>query len=217
MSMPVERGVRRKRTKMPVAKGGGDSTTIKYSTLGLSLSTQATSGTSAFQRPFIPGYGNFLSSFAGPSIVSFYSTGVFKPGTRVRWEPSVSFTTSGRWFVGFTDNPEVCALLAILYDTYASSPTPANYAVYADKVKALGSVISFPVWQETEINFPTRIRRKRFDCNSTVTLSQVDTLDRSMQQHMFCALEAGPGTATTLGGFHFHDVVDVEGVHSQVT
>lgn len=210
--MPVKGGVRRKRTRAPTTSGSGDTSVVKYSTLGQTIGTAGSIGASAAFRMFIPGNSSELVNAAGPTIVSYYSTGRFLPGTKIRWEPNVSFTTTGRLFVGFTDNPEICATIKALYDTYVASPTAANYAAYANPVKSLGSVVSFPIWQETDIAFPTRIRRKRFDVNSTASLTDSNVLDRSMQTTMWVALEAGPTTNQFVGGFHYHDIVDVEGV-----
>ena len=149
--------------------GSGDSTIIKYSAIGVTLSTLGTTGTSAMTRTYVPGFTSVLANNVGPGIVRSYSTAKFLPGTTIRWEPSVSFTTSGRVLVGFTDNPEMMVALTTAFDTYALTPTNANYEVYANLIRGLGSVKSFPVWQETDVAFPTRLRRKRFDTNTTIT------------------------------------------------
>lgn len=214
--IPVKGGVRKRRVRMPMAKSAGDNTVIRYSTPSITYSTVGTLGVSVGSRIYIPGSttAGQLANPSGPNIVSYYSTGKFLPGTVVSWEPSVSFTTSGRVFVGFTDNPEVIANINTVYATFVATPTAANYLAYANLVKGLGSIRSFPVWQETTWAVPTNLRRKRFDTNVLASLVASDELDRSCQTAMFVAIEAGPSTATVLGGFNYHDVVNVEGVQA---
>jgi len=186
-----------------------DSSTIRYSAIGDSVTVPATAPLIVNPaRHFIPGYASGFANATGPDLVGYYSTGKFLPGTRIRWEPSVSFTTPGRVFVGFTDNPEVISQLEGLRGT--------NRTTYASRVKGLSTVISFPVWQETEVDFPMKMRRKRFDINETVDLSDSNVVDRSVQVSMFACIEGAPAS-TDCGSFWFHDVVDVEGIHPQLT
>lgn len=212
----MQGGVKTRRIRAPNLQGAGDSSILKYSTLGISVATIGASGQSAYRRGYIPGDAELLVNAVGPEIARRYSTAKFLPGTRLTWEPSVSFTTSGRVFVGFTDNPEVAAEIATTYNAFTGGV--GSYAAFADRVKALSSVVSFPVWQETSINFPNRMRRKRFDTNGGVSHTDINQLDRSMQTFMFAAFEGvNSGTSLTLGGFHHHDVLDVEGMHGIVT
>lgn len=203
---PAQGGVRRRRNRMPTLTGSGDNAVVKYSSLGLSHVTSTGTNQGVSTRFYVPGYAADMVNSAGAAVVSFYSTAKFLPGTRVKWEPSVSFTTAGRVVVGFTDNPEVIAQIQAL-----SGAAPTNYTNYLNAVRSLGSVVSFPVWQETEIPFPTRMRRKRFDVNATPSIANVDQLDRSAQTVMFVAVEGAP-VSTALGSFWYHDIVDVEGV-----
>ncbi|APG76618.1 hypothetical protein 3 [Wenzhou tombus-like virus 3] len=203
---PVPGGVRRRRVRMPMLSGSGTNAIIKYSALGGSLTTGSGTNQGTNARYYIPGYAGDLTNAAGAAVVSYYSTAKFLPGTRVKWEPSVSFTTAGRVIVGFTDNPEVVTTLNTL-----ATNAPTNYSAYINAVRSLGNVVSFPVWQETEIPFPTRLRRKRFDINASPAGSNADQMDRSAQTVMFVAVEGAPAT-TSLGSFWYHDVVDVEGV-----
>lgn len=217
-SAPVQSGVRRRRNTQPVmANTSNDSSVVKYNVQSATIGVLGTTGSGAYRRLYIPGYlGPDLLSNAGSSVCSFYSTGVFKPGTSIKWEPSCSFTTSGRVFVGFTDNPEVAVALGAAWTAFITTPTTGAYNAFANQVKALGSTVSFPIWQETQIPFPMRLRRKRFDADS-VPSGLVDNLDRNMQTSMWVAIEAGPATAQTVGNFWFHDVVDVEGLISTAT
>lgn len=211
---PVSGGVRRRKTRPPMMKSAGDSTCIRYSSPGDTFGSDANGRNPAFRR-YIPGSSAGLAISIGTQLVSSYSSGKFKPGTKIVWEPSCSFTTSGRLFVGFTDNPEVANTLFSKLQAYVTTPSTTTWNAYSSAVRALGSCISFPVWQETNIPFPTTLRRKRFDCNFLTDMTSPDVLDRSMQQSMWVALEgADPNIA--VGNFQYHDIVDVEGIHAEV-
>lgn len=196
-------GTRRRRNRQPQSNSQGDTTVIKYSSLGTDQTTAG--GSLSDYRPYILGNATGLSSSSGPNICSYYSSGHFMPGTSIRWEPSVSFTTSGRMAVGFSDNPEVLAAFAA-----------GSISTRAGIVKGLGSVISFPVWQETTIQFPNKLRRKQFDVNTSATISDVDTLDRSLQTAMMFVVDGVVGDIG-LGTFWYHDAVYVEGVTNVLT
>lgn len=203
MRSPVQGGVKKRRTTTPRTSGNGDSTVIAYNVPSIQAGT-VTGGVGKLFRRYIPGLTDNLANSVGPDMICSYSSAKFLPGTKIRWEPSVSFSTSGRVFVGFTDNPEV-----------ALQAEGLAIGAFATFVKGLGNVISFPVWQETEIPFPTRLRRKRFDTNLTVAAS-VDVYDRCMQTFMFAYIEGTPAD-TACGTFWYRDVVDVEGLHSIIT
>nr|UUW21105.1 MAG: coat protein [Sanya tombus-like virus 6] len=196
---------------------GKDSSIIKYNVLASTSATKATGGFAYQLRVYTGGYAGNLSSPSGPAICSYYSTYRFLPGTTVRWEPSVSFSTSGRVYVGFTDNPEQILYLLGLQQNIETKPNggdgSTDYSLYADVVKGMGNVVSFPVWQETDIPFPSRCRRKRFDVNTNMSTVDANVYDRSAQTAMFMAAEGMPTGALTIGQFRYHDVVDVEGIN----
>lgn len=197
-------GVRKRRLRQPTMDRNGGNTILKYSSIGTNVVTDA-SGNAQPNRKYIPGYPADLVNPVGADVAAFYSTAKFLPGTHARWEPSVSFTTTGRVFVGFTDNPEI---IEAMESTRLALP-----ATYRNQVKGLENVISFPVWQETEIPFPSKLRRKRFDTNENV-INSTDVYDRCCQMAMFAAVEGGPAATTTMGSFWYHDVLDVEGLHA---
>jgi hypothetical protein len=205
---PAQGGVRRRATRAPVSQKLGNNTIVKYSAIGNSISTSA-SGYGYPVRHYIPGYPTNLSNTIGANLVGYYSTAKFLPGTKIRWEPSVSFTTTGRVFVGFTDNPEVIATL--------ENQRVNAQGDYILNIKGLEDIQSFPIWQETEVAFPTKMRRKRFDINQTATIiGSPDVVDRSEQIAMFALVEGAPSN-TAVGSFWFHDVIDVEGIQPFIT
>lgn len=214
---PVSGGIRRRRTSTPAMTRGGDSTVVKYSVLGRALSTVSTTGGTGDVRFYMPGLQEGLTNTIGADIVSSYSEGKFLPSTHIRWEPSVSFTVSGRVLCGFTDNPEVVVAINALLTTFVTTPTAGNLAAYLNAIRGLGTMRSFPVWQETDVPFPTRTRRKMFDTNTTLGSFDVNLVDRTAQTVFFFGIEGGPTSATPIGSFHYTDHVLVEGIHAVVT
>jgi len=208
--IPVQGGIRKRNNKMPMSSSSGDQSIVKYTTLGLNVATGGIIPGTLDQRLYIPGNGAGLTLGAGPSLVSFYSTARFLPGTTITWEPSVSFTTSGRVVCGFTDNPEICAAIDGLRAAFIAAVSTVTFNNYLNAIKSLGTVRAWPVWQSTSVSFPTKLRRKRFDVNTSAAATS-DVLDRSMQVGFFTVIEGVP-LNTTLGSFMYHDVVDVEGV-----
>lgn len=213
---------RRKRNMPPQSARNGDGTVVKYKAIGSTVSVPVGSPGAAAWRPYVPGAGFGVLFLPGPNIVAQYATGLFKPGTSISWEPSVSPIVGGRAFVAFTDNPEVMESLLNKWSTFNSSPGETNYLAYANAVKALANVTSWPVWQEHSLIVPQRLRRKRFDCQKTITYTDVNQLDRSAQVMMFAAFDGfdttsfDPDVPKALGSFWYHDVVDVEGMHSEI-
>lgn len=213
--MPVTGGVRKSRNRGPTMTSNGDSAIVKYSGPGL-MQTQDSNGKCGGYRVYVPGHPNGWANPSGPSVVSFYSTGKFVPGTTIRWEPACSFTTAGRVYSCFTDNPEVTSFLQQLITTYYSSPSTLAWTNYINQVRAMGTSRSWPVWQETEIPFPTKLRRKRFDINRDIGGFGINDLDRCAQTTMFFAIDC-PDPDVDTGSFQFHDVVDVEGMQAGIT
>lgn len=206
LARDVQRNQRsRKRQNKLASTTSGDSNRLKYSSLGVSLTTTASGNVWDFYRVYAPGASSGLTATVGPTIASYYSTGKFQPGTMAEWIPSVGFTTSGRVFVGFTDNPEVMINIIALATTSA----------YGAAVKGLGDVISFPIYENRSWMVPTRLRRKMFDVNASGAFS-ADVLDRSAQTAMFIAIEGAPAT-TVVGGIRCVDNLLVEGIQSTGT
>lgn len=197
--VPGTSGSRRIRSKLRV-EGGDDHTVVTYNALGDVLFTDV-DGRKIYYRHYVPGRSGGLSFSRGTDIVAAYSTAVFKPGTSIRWEPIASFSTPGRVVVGFSDNPEVMTAFE----------TAISDNVRQQIVQGLGNAISFPVWQETNIPFPTRLRRKRFSVNRNLSGDATSEFERSCQVTMFCYISS-PTSEEPLGLFHFHDVVDCEGI-----
>lgn len=217
-AIDAQAGRRRIRRRAPaVTDTSGDATQLRYHIISATVTSDA-AGNRVLRRNYIVGSngnGDVLPA-PGTAVASYYSTGKFLPGTVAKWCPSVSFNTSGRVFAGFTDNAEVAAQINTLYNTYATTPTTINYTNYADAVKALGNVTSFPIWQETVLQVPTRLRRRMFDINTAADLQNADVLDRCMQTVLFFAFE-GVNTNTVCGITEYHDVMYVEGLHNRAT
>lgn len=209
---------RKRRNRAPSMQSNGDTTIIRYKAVGGNVPVRSTAGAVA-KRWWIGGFPNDLASTAGPDVTSYYSTSVVKPGTHFRWEPSTSPTAGGRGFVGFTDNPEIMVNLYNALEAYEITPNGATYAAYSNLVKGLSSTISWPMWSEYEFETPTKLRRKRFDCNSSVAVNNVNDMDRSCQVAMFACFDGffGISTDSVIGSFWFRDVIEVEGLNGTAT
>lgn len=211
---------RTRRNRGPrIQQKGEDGIVVRGASLGHNAVFNNTAGGGVSARYYIPGYMSDLSNTAAAGVSSFYSTGVFKPGTKVRWEPNLSPLSGGRVFVGFTDNPEIIADISTKITAFVADSTTVTYNNVAVLVKGLGNVISFPAYVEKEIDIPARTRRKRFDVNETVTTSDVNVLDRCCQTAMFSVFDGllGMTSPTAIGGFWYHDVVDLEGLTNAST
>lgn len=209
--MPVKGGVRRKRNTAPKLEGTGNNTVITYKTPGGTVVTNGAYPAAGWARVYVPGNANGLASSVGPSIVRNYQTAKFLPGTKVRWEPSVSFSTPGRVYAAFVDNPETITIIEQYLLDFQSTPNQTNYNSYVNAVRAVGNCISFPVWQETDIPFYSSMRRKRFDTNATAGVD-VNVLDRCCQCALYCAVDGTGLTNQTVGNLQYHDQVDVSGI-----
>lgn len=182
---------------------GSDRTVLRYNCVSSAVTTDG-AGEYQWDRTYVPGLGSGIANSAGVNVASFYATGVFRPGTTVKWVPYVGFQTSGRLLIAFTDNPEIMA--------QAVGWTLSQKVAW---IRGSSNGVNMPLYEERTLAVPTNTRRKRFDVNQNITFA-VDTLDRSAQVMMITAIVAGPGS-TTVGQFEYHDVLDVEGLNTAST
>lgn len=210
---------RKRRVTMPSTQPTShDGAIIRYKSLGSTMVAANTAG-AVMARWYCGGLNARIANAAGPDVVSYYATSVFRPGSSLRWEPTVSPTVGGRMFVGFTTNPEVMVSLYNALEAYEVTPNGTTYAGYSNLVKGLSNTMSFPMWMEKEIQIPTKLRRKRFDCNSSIAVNAVNDVDRSVQVAMFACADGFTGISTGggIGSFWYNDVVDVEGLNGTAT
>lgn len=204
---PVTGGVRARRNTAPAMTSvSGDASVIKYSCNMAALNSDTT-GSATRGRFYVGGYTLNLSQTIGPDVVNNYSTCVFRPGTKIRWEPSCSFNTSGRVICAFTDNPEVMQTWASITDN----------ALRINFIQAFGNTRSFPIWQETDIPFPTMTRRKRFSTDRNPDTLSTNDMERSCQVLFMHGVVGAPPTQNDLGRIWCHDVVHVEGIKPPLT
>lgn len=149
---------------------------------------------------------------AGVRVAGCYSTYKFLPGSKVEWIPNVGFTTSGRIYIGFTDNPEVIGAMNFLAQEYMGAPETSKALAYGNAVKLLGNVKSYQVFERFTLPIPTRLRRKRFSNNTAMDGLSSAVHDKSTQLAMFAFVEGVPNGS--IGSFQYHDVLDVEGMRS---
>lgn len=142
-----------------------------------------------------------ISSSIGPTIVGSYRECLFRSGTKITWSPNVGFTTTGRIYVAYIDNPEVMV-------GYLGTLTDTAKLAY---IKALTNHVNHPVYKEFTYNMPSiGTRRKRFDVNATGTQT-VDTFDRSLQGAFVWVVAGAPGT-TDVGAMSLTHQVTVYGL-----
>jgi len=204
---PYMGGVRKSSNTQPrMEKTGIDSAKVSGNCLG-TIITSSTAGNYADvgQRLYSPGNAGNLDGSSVQRVAAWYSCGKFLPGCKIRWEPNVGANSNGRIYCAFVDNPEV--MLDIINET--------NQTTKQTKIRGLSGLKSFPVWQETEIPFPTRTRHKLFSSNQALADNYSD-YDRSVQTCFFY-FASGVENESQLGGFWYHDVMSVEGLHNNAT
>lgn len=202
---------------------GRDASMIKYNVVGRSVARPSAAGWThaALARLYIPGLEYAVGSIpdtligyvgaAGTAVARNYSTARFQPGTTITWAPSVGFTTNGRIYLGFTDNPEV---INVMCGELSAGTNGAPSDAYITAVKQLGNVVSHQVFEEFTVTVPTFTRRKAFDVNEFISVLDVDKLDRCCQTAMFALFEGVPDTVG-LGSFMYHDNLVVEGLRQR--
>lgn len=215
---PGMSATRRSRMRTKTKEGGGHNR-LDFTWTGGNVFDEGATKRRCFYRYYVPGLqegpgADGGARAVGMSIASHYSSGVFRPGTHIRWEPAVSFNTSGRVIVGFTDNPEAVETLSALANL-ADSGDASAYQSFISLVRALQNNISFPVWQETNIKFPTHTRRKNFDVDNGPIVTIRDSETR-MQMAMFAVVTGYTGT-NTFGAFYYRDVLDVYHMQPRLT
>lgn len=216
--------VRRGRNRQPTMQQmSSDRTIVRYRSIGSGCQALTAVGSGGHYRKFIPGRIASLLSTVGPNIVGKYATGVFKPGTSVAWEPSISPVAGGRIFCAFTDNVEVMAAATNTYNDFVAVPTTDKYNAYANVVKGISNVVSHPLWKEFTLQVPSATRRKRFDVNQALGITDLNELDRSAQCMLLVCFEGISAASLVeplyniVGAFVYNDVVEVEGMHGIAT
>lgn len=196
---------RRRRTQAINGSVGADKTTLKYRAIGGTYTTNS-EGFTFMARAYCPGFNDgSIAGAAGIAVLAYYSDGKFLPGTSCRWIPNVGFTTSGRVYVGYSTNPEVIA-----------SWNSATSASKTTIIQGLGNTVSFPIYQETDVIVPTELRRRMFDTNESIDLTDVNQVDRSVQVFMMAVVVGGPADSG-IGNFEYHDHAYVSGLQNVIT
>lgn len=218
--------VRKRRVTFPQVNNAGDDAILcKYRVEGARIISKPVPLDTTFDanlRLYVAGNPNGLrrSNDPGINVTKLYSTYLYKPGTKVRWEPTCGSTTSGRVVYAWADNPEKIHNLRVAYEDYFVDTTAAKKEIIAKLVTGIGNCRSFPVWMETEIQMPTDTRRKRFDTDVGLDLSStstaVNTIDRVVQKALFYYID-GNDQDVTLGSMWYHDVVHVQGLNTVAT
>lgn len=210
-------------TKLPrtrVPKSLGDRTVIKYTCYRQGTNPDV-QGYADLWRPYVPGNATWpagvnasvnvsISDSAGIGVAACYANGKFLPGTTATWVPNVGFTTSGRLWVAFTDNPEVAY-------RYMAAATMVDKLTI---IRRNGNVVSFPVYEHHTVRVPVEMSRLKYYNSNRLTnvpvsdpTSFTDDLERS--GHLFMlAMAVGVTPDLDVGTFEFHDIVQCHGLGS---
>ncbi len=102
----------------------------------------------------------------------------------LHYTPAVGTTTSGKVWVGYTDNPE------IIYKAIGTYTTSDLLNI----VKTLRHNNVFPVWQSWTMNVPNIAPRRKMYSIDTTAAGSSEIVDRCTHGAFIVALEGGPAT-----------------------
>lgn len=169
-------------------KGNIGENTILHGTEVVNTLTSATDGTGHLVVPLIGGNGTGLDNALSPlqNVAKLYNQFLFQSSV-IKYIPSVGLNTPGNVTICFLNNTESCH--------YALESTRTHTEL---KTLCLGqaNAVSHPVWHEFSYPMKMPARRKRFDVNGTLAITNIDVVERDCQG-VFIIIIAG-ATASTL-------------------
>lgn len=86
--------------------------------------------------------GVFLTSSTVRGVGMFYSEYKFQPSTMLYWEPACPLTSTGNYWLAWTDNPELISQFA---------NTGTSTAARVSIVKSVSNARCYPIWQSATI------------------------------------------------------------------
>lgn len=100
-----------------------------------------------------PNNAAFIASSSIRAVAGMYQEYVYLPGTKLIWEPRVSVTSTGNYWVGWLDNPELIL-------NFLRSDLEGRTSI----VQSVDTVKVYPIWQSSTTPIgPTR--RKTYNVN----------------------------------------------------
>jgi len=144
------------------------------------LPTSNATGTDAFmmllaagEQPTGTGPTNsgFIVSSTIRAIAARYQEYLYLPGTKLHWEPRVPVTSTGNYWVGWIDNPELLLQMIV-------GPAATRRAI----VQSVDTVRVYPIWQSsvTPIGPP---RKKSYNVNTTLFVDTVNLSETTVTIH----------------------------------
>lgn len=136
---------------------------------------------------------SFIVSSSIRVLASQYQEYKYLPGTKLHWEPRVPVTSTGNYWVGWVDSPEL--LLKI------RSSAPIDRAAI---IRSIDTMRVYPIWQSSTTSIGPS-RRPFYNTNSTVftDTSSVSTetltimeYERSVQGAFVYLVEGAPANIT---------------------
>lgn len=142
-----------------------------------------------------PGNVGGRANAAVQRIGQYFQKGLFLPGTSLTYIPSVGLNTPGNIVIGFLDSPEQIRFWANL--------APGQQLNF---IRDLNNAKTSPVWQELHFPMVTPPRRRIFSVDTSLTLTDTDQIDQSLQGMWVYCLFGVPGTSpgTAYGQLTIH-------------
>lgn len=142
-----------------------------------------------------PGNVGGRSNASVQRIGQYFQKGIFLPGTSLTYIPSVGLNTPGNIIIGWLDSPEQIRFWATL-----APGTQLNF------IRDLNNAKTSPVWQELHFPMTAAPRRKIFSVDTSLSISDTDQVDQSLQGMWVWCLYGVPATipATTFGQLMIH-------------
>lgn len=196
----------RNRARIPGGNITDQLPALNYAAVGAAINTNSVDSFLITSRLYVPGYNSgFSGAPAGVTVAGLYNEGVFLPGSTATWMPTVSATTNGRLWVAWLENPEQIANFLV-----ATSTGQFNI------LRSIANVKSSQVWQPMTYQIPSQTRKKSFDVNQAVLLSDANVLDRCCQGLLIVAVEGVPKD-TWLGQMQYYDRLKLRGLSNVAT
>lgn len=117
-----------------------------------------------------PGNNAGFASAPVEGIAKQFQNGLYLPGTRLDYYPSVGLTTQGNVAIAYIDSPT-------LMKAFHSLSAGQQLAF----IQSIGNVKTGPIWQPMTFTMPQSTRRKDYVVDPSISLSDTNELDLAVQ------------------------------------
>jgi hypothetical protein len=141
-----------------------------------------------------PARFGFVVSSSIRQVAACYQEYKYLPGTKLHWEPRVAVTSTGNYWIGYIDNPE---LIIRFMDG-------ANTIERAAIARSIDTMRIYPIWQSASCSIGPS-RRSSYNVNVTLDTdinnvprsARIAEIERSCQGAFIFLIEGGnPSTVT---------------------